>query len=190
MKKILIALSVLFIISGCNESAKTLTCNSTSTSNGVTTNTDYEIKYKDDKVSFVKITYDYTQDETTKKEDTDGVNADTDGLDNEKDSSGNTDADDVVDGVVGDTIDGIVDAVTDTILDLSGIRETYKNQMSAYDNIEGFKYTIDTDNNNEYKVIYEIDMEKISDSDLTRFNLDRKLETLRNNQENLGYTCK
>ncbi len=194
MKKILIVLGVLLFISGCDGETKTLSCNSTSTANGITTNTKYEAKYEDEKLKFVKITYDYTQDNTTTEHDNtkpDGTDADTDGLTSDnKTNDGNTNSDDVVDGVVGDAVDGAVDAVTDTILDLSGIRDTYKNQMSAYDNIEGFKYTIDTDNNNEYKVIYEIDMDKISDSDLTRFDIDRNLDTFRSNQENLGYTCK
>ena len=193
MKKILIALSVLLVMSGCDGDTKNLSCNSTSTANGITTNTKYEVKYKDDRATYVKITYDYTQDNTNNNnDDVDGTNADTDGItsDKNKTNNGNTNSDDVVDGVVGDAIDGAVDAVTDTILDLSGIRDTYQNQMSAYDNIEGFKYTIDTDTNNEYKVIYEIDMDKISDSDLTRFDIDKNITTFRTNQEDLGYTCK
>ena len=48
---------------------------------------------------------------------------------------------------------------------------------------------MDTDEDDEYKVIYKIDMDKISDSDLARFNLDRDLNTLRSNYEGLGYTC-
>ena len=34
-----------------------------------------------------------------------------------------------------------------------------------------------------------IDFEKISDTDLARFNLDRDLDTTRTNYEDLGYTC-
>lgn len=196
MKKLLIALSIVFLMSGCGEEEKTLSCKSTSTANGVTTNTEYKIKYINEDVKHVTITYDYTQDNNTTNNDNnnmDGANADTDGLTTNKDDTTNnadTKADDVVDGVVGDTIDGIVDTVTDTILDLSGIKSTYENQMSTYDNIDGFKYKVDTDTDNEYKVTYDIDMDKISDSDLTRFNLDRNLKTLRTNEENSGYTCK
>ena len=42
---------------------------------------------------------------------------------------------------------------------------------------------------NEYKVVYKIDLDKISDSDLARFNLDRDLDKTRSNYEDLGYTC-
>ena len=96
----------------------------------------------------------------------------------------------VVDGVVGDVIDGTVDGVTDTILDLAGIRNTYENQFSIYDNIEGFSYNVDVDNDNEYKVVYEIDMDKISDNDLATFNVTRGFQDIRTNYEDLGYTCK
>lgn len=210
MKKILIALSIVLMISGCDMGNNdTLTCTSTSTANGITTNTKYEIKYKDDDVKFVTITYDYTSDnsasnnnttrdnnDTTNNDNnntTDGVNADTDGTTEDKDTArnnGNLDSDEVIDGAVGDTIDGVVDGVTDTILDLAGVRNTFENQMSSYDNIEGFSYDVDVDNNNEYKVVYKIDFDKISDSDLTRFNVDRDFSTIRSNYEDLGYTCK
>lgn len=187
MKKIILALFVLILISGCDGDTKNLSCTSTTTSGNITTETKYEAKYKDDKLKYIKITYDHQQ--ITKE--MDGTNADTDGLTNEKKTTNdnNLNSDDVVDGVVGDAIDGAVDTVTDTILDISGIRDTYQNQINTYDNIEGFKYKVDIDNNDEYKIIYEIDMDKISDSDLTRFNIDRDLTTYRTNQENQGYTC-
>lgn len=211
MKKLLIGLSVLFLMSGCDNGTDTLTCTSRSTANGLVTDTKYEIDYKDDDVKYVTITYDYTQDtngngttadnagnnNTTNNNatnnDTDGMNADTDGTtdDNDTDNNnGNIDSDEVIDGAVGDAIDGVVDGVTDTILDLAGIKSTYENQMSSYDNIEGFSYDIDVDNDNEYKVVYKIDFDKISDSDLTRFNVDRDFSTIKANYEDLGYTCK
>ena len=62
--------------------------------------------------------------------------------------------------------------------------------MSSYNNIKGFSYDVDVDNNREYKVVYKIDFDKISDSDLTRFNVDRDFSTIRSNYEDLGYTCK
>ena len=221
MKKILIFLSILFLMSGCGDNNEKLTCSSKSTANGMTTNTDYKIEYKDNEVKFVTITYDYIQDEnnntdnttqdidttadtttgetnseieardnsttTNTTDDTDGINADSDGITTDDNNESNSD--DVVDGVVGDTIDGAIDGVTDTILDIAGIKDTYENQINSYGGIEGFSYKVDTDNDNEYKIIYRIDFEKISDTDLARFNLDRDLDTTRTNYEDLGYTC-
>lgn len=197
MKKILLVLSVLFLMSGCDNGTDTLSCSSTSTANGVTTKTTYNIDYKDDDVKHVTITYDYNQDTNNNTnnanddEKMDGVDVDTDGIDNDKATRNNDlDSDDVVDGVVGDAIDGTVNGVKDTILDIAGIKNTYENQMSSYKNIEGFSYKVDVDNDNEYKVIYEIDMDKISDSDLTRFNVTRDFSDIKTNYEDLGYTCK
>ncbi len=198
MKKILLGLSVLFLMSGCDNGTDTLSCTSSSTANGVTTKTKYTIDYKDDDVKHVTITYDYNQDttnnntrNTTDDNKVDGVDADTDGMDTDKNTNNNNlDSDDVVDGVVGDAIDGTVDGIKDTILDIAGIKNTYENQMSSYDNIEGFSYKVDVDTDNEYKVIYEIDMDKINDSDLTRFNITRDFSDLKTNYEDLGYTCK
>lgn len=206
MKKVLICLSALFLMAGCDMGTDTLRCTSSTTVNGLTTDTEYEIKYKDDVVKYVTITYYYTQDNVNNtnvndnnntsnndnnNNDVDGIDADTDGLDENRDNDNNaTNGDDVVDGVVGDTIDATIDGITSTILDIAGIRNTYQNQMSAYDDIEGFTYKVDVDNDNEYKVVYEIDFDKISDSDLTRFNVDRDFTTIKSNYEDLGYTCK
>lgn len=193
MKKLLIVLSVLFLMSGCNENNDTLSCSSTTTANGVTTRTKYDIEYMDDDVKNVTITYDYSQDNANDDNDEmDGVNADTDGLDEEdniNDNNAGMDSDDVVDGVVGDTIDGVVDGVTDTILDIAGIKDRYENQLSTYDNIEGFTYNVDVDSATEYKITYKIDMDKISDNDLTRFDVTRDFSDIRDNYEGLGYTC-
>lgn len=195
MKKILIVLSVLFLMSGCDNGTENLSCTSTSTANGVTTKTTYDIKYKNDDVKHVTITYDYNQDTTNTNNDNnnpDGTNADTDGLDqntNTDRNDGKLESDDVVDGVVGDTIDGAVDGVTNTILDLAGIKNTYENQLKSYDNIEGFSYKVDVDSDNEYKVIYEIDLDKIKDDDLTRFDINRNFSDTKKNYEDLGYTC-
>ena len=188
MKKILIGLSILFVMSGCNEETKTLSCTSTSQSNGITTTTRYDIKYDGDEVKYVTITNDYNQPRTNNE--IDGTNADTDGLDNDTNNNDRKlDSDEVIDGAVGDAIDTTIDGIKDTILDLAGIKNTYQNQMSIYDNIEGFSYKVDVDNNNEYKVIYEIDMDKISDSDLSRFDVRRDFSDIKSNYEDLGYTC-
>ena len=231
MKKILLVLSVLFLMSGCGNGTDTLSCSSTTTANGITTRTKYDIDYKDDDVKRVTITYDYNQDTnattnnatnnnnttnnntnntttnnnnatnntttnnnnaTNDNDKMDGVDVDTDGLDtnqNRDNDTGSLSSDDIVDGVVGDVIDGAVNGVTSTILDIAGIKNTYENQLSSYNNIEGFSYKVDIDSDTEYKVIYEIDMDKISDSDLTRFNIDRDFSTMRSNYENSGYTC-
>ena len=207
-------------MSGCAENTEKLSCDSTTTSNGVTTTTRYDIDYQKDDVKKVTITYDYTQDTTgntttndgnttndttnngnttndtnntatQSREKQDGVNSDSDGLTEENDSDKNLKSDDVVDGVVGDAIDGTVDGVTNTILDLAGIRTTLENQMSTYNNIKGFSYKVDKNIDNEYKVIYSIDMDKISDNDLSRFNIPtRDFSDLKKNYQDLGYTCK
>lgn len=189
MKKILIALSLLFIMSGCDENTDSLSCSSTTTANGVTTKTNYDIDYVNDDVKYVTITYDYSQTNNNDDE-MDGLNADTDGLDETDNNNNNLDSDDVVDGVVGDAIDEAVEGVTDTILDIAGIKNRYENQLSTYDNIEGFSYEVDVDSNTEYKIIYKIDMNKIKDSDLAKFNVTRDFSDIRTNYEDLGYTCK
>lgn len=194
MKKILISLSVLLLMAGCGEENKSLTCRLNSTSTGLTTDTKYEIKYMNDDVKRVIITYDYNQNNnaTTNNNETDGTNASTNGLDENKsnDNNDNTlESDDVVDGVVGDAIDGTVNGIKDTILDLAGIKSTYQNQMADLDNIEGLTYRIEQDNDNEYKIVYEIDLDKINDSDLSRFDINKDFDDMKSNLDSLGYTC-
>lgn len=193
MKKILVSLSILLLMSGCNEETKTLSCSNTSEANGIVTKTKYDIKYMDDEVKHVTITYDYSQNNTMNN-DVDGTNADTDGLDQNKENNtttndNNLQSDEVIDGVVGDAIDSTINGVKDTILDLAGIKNNYQNQMSTFDNMEGFSYKVDVDNDNEYKVIYDIDMDKISDNDLARFNIGRDYSNIKSNYSDLGYTC-
>ena len=101
-----------------------------------------------------------------------------------------TTTDDIVDGVVGDALDTAVDSVRETILDIAGIRNNYENQLSTYDNIEGFSYDVDVNNDNEYRIIYKIDMNKISDTDLALFNVSRDFSGMESNYEDLGYTCR
>ena len=193
MKKLLIVLSALFLMSGCelNSTTDKLSCSTTTTANGITTRTTYNIDYKDDDVKYITISYDHNRDNTTDDQ-MDGVNADTDGTTNDNTNGNDTgiNADDVVDGVVGDAIDETVRGVRETILDIAGIKNNYEAQLSAYDNIEGFTYKVDIDNTNEYKITYNIDMEKISDTDLAQFNVSRNLSDIRDNYEGLGYTCK
>lgn len=220
MRKLFFAFLALLVMSGCSGDMSTLSCSNTTTSNGITTKTKYDIDYQKEDVKKLVITYDYVQDNTnnatannntdsttnsdantnngtsrntdnTTREKKDGVNSDTDGVSDKKDSNGNLKADDVVDGVVGDAIDSTINGVTNTILDLAGIRSTYENQMNTYGNIEGFSYKVDKDIDNEYKVIYTIDMDKISDKDLATFNIpSKKFADLKKNYVDLGYTCK
>lgn len=191
MKKILITLGILFIMSGCSENTEKLSCSSTTTANGITTKTTYDIKHNKDDVKFVTITYDYSQTTTNDNDDIDGLNADTDGLDkdNNAENNNNLDSDDIVDGVAGDVIDGTVNGIKETILDLAGIKNRYENQLSTYDNINGFSYKVDVDSDTEYKIIYEIDMDKISDNDLSRFDVSRDFSDIKSNYTDLGYTC-
>ena len=189
MKKLIIALSVLFIMSGCDTNTESLSCSSTTTANGLNTKTTYDIDYVDDDVKYITITYDYSQ--NNNNDEMDGINADTDGLDEtDNNNNNNLDSDDVIDGVVGDAIDETVKGVRETILDIAGIRNRYENQLTTYDNIEGFSYKVDVDSDTEYKITYKIDMDKINDSDLATFNVTRDFSDIRSNYENLGYTCK
>ena len=187
MKKVLIALSALFIMSGCDTNTKSLTCSATNNgTNGITTKTTYDIDYVDDDVKYITITYDYNQDKDAN--DIDGVNSDTDGL--EEDNDNNLDGDDIVDGVVGDAIDKTVEGVTETILDIAGIRNNVEKQLTMYDDIEGFSYDVERNTDNQYRIIYKIDMDKISDADLANFNVTRNFTDIKTSYEDLGYTCK
>lgn len=219
MKKILIALALVCVLTGCDGDKKNLSCTKTTNANGLTTKTSYDIEYAGDDVKYLTITYDYSQGNNN---DMDGVNADTDGItennNNARNNTGNNNttgttnnttnnttrnnttgntsgnsglkADDIVDGIVGDAIDETIEGVTETILDIAGIRNRYENQLATYDNIEGLTYDVDVDTNNAYRVIYKIDMTKISDNDLARFNATRDLSDLRTTYEGQGYTCK
>lgn len=200
MKKSIIIFSTLFItifLSGCSLTGmETYSCTSTTTSdNGLTTKITYDITHSDDTVDMVKITYDYEQDDDDTignmvddmtnmiDDDIDGMNADTDG-------NSDTDNDEVVDGVVGDTLDAIVNGVTDTIIDIAGLRERHNVVSDRYGDLEGVTITVDDSDEDSYKVVYDIDMAKISDDDLDIFNLDRSFETLKGNYNSLGLMCK
>lgn len=213
MKKISIFLTVTgvsLLLSGCGTN-NMLTCTDEVNANGMTTKTTYNIEYKGNDVKHLKITYHYTQDNEV-----DGIGTGTDGssadgtdrnnrvteednvtedgtnnrnntdMDGTINSNESDDSDDFVDGAVGDA----VDTVTDTILDLSGIRERYTNQLNTYRNIQGFTSDVEVDNDDEYKIAYDIDYDTISDSDLSLFNASRDLDTLRDNYESQGLTCK
>lgn len=181
MKKLIVLLVSVLIASGCTTSPmeEKLYCESTTTSGNLTTKTSYDITYTDNDVKFTKIVYDYSEivDNTE-----DGVGTGTDGTTEDDD----TKKDGIVDGKVGDAIDGI----TDAILDLAGIKTMYTNKLNEYEKIEGFTGIIDDNEQNKYKVTYEIDFAKISDNDLSKFNLSRNYDTLKKSLEDQGLTCK
>lgn len=179
MKKILLLITAIFIISGCSTEDKMLHCSSKETEGNLITKTSYDVTYKDDKVSYAKIVYDY-EEVTDKTED--GVGTGTDGTTEDNDSK----KDGIVDGKVGDAIDG----VTDTILDLAGIKKMYDNKLNEYGEIEGFTSIIDANETNRYIVTYKIDFNKISDENLSKFNLDRDYNKLKSSLETQGLTCK
>ena len=189
MKKTIIALSVLFMVAGCDSTTESLSCKSSRTTNGIISETTYKIDYDDNDVKYITITYDHNRYNNT-PDNKDGVNADTDGLSEENNNNNTINSDDVIDGVVGDAIDETIKGVTETILDIAGIKNNLQNQLSVYDNIEGFSYDVDTDTNNQYKITYKIDMNKINDQDLSAFNVTRNLSDMRKNIEALGYSCK
>ena len=203
MKKSIIVLSTIFVtvfITGCSLTGmETYSCTSTSTSaDGLTTKITYDITHSNDTVDMVKITYDYRQEDTDENEDStmlsntiervvgddvDGLNADTDG-------NSDTDNDEVVDGIVGDTLDAIINGVTDTIVDIAGLKDRHNVVSDRYGELEGVTINVEDSDDDSYKVVYDIDMAKISDDDLDIFNLDRSFETLKGNYNSLGLMCK
>lgn len=66
----------------------------------------------------------------------------------------------------------------------------YTNRLNEYGEINGFKGIVDENEQNKYKVTYEIDFTKISDDDLKKFNLNRNYNTLKKSLEDQGLTCK
>lgn len=117
----------------------------------------------------------------------DGTDADTDGTTEDNDSQKN---DQIIDGIVGDAIDESINTITTTILDIAGIRTNYNNQIATFDDLEGFSYDVKKDTDEEYIIVYKIDLEKMSDNDLARFNVDRSFTDIQNTYQDLGYTCK
>ena len=184
MKKttyLILSISLLLLLTGCNDE-KVMTCTRENTYNGLTSGTEYKVTYKNDTVTHVTITYNYNQ-----KEYTDGVNTGTDGT--TSDNTTNTDNNGIVDGVVGDTVDDIIGGVYNTILDLSGIKDRHTNQINNT-NIKGFTSKIEYNTNNSYKVMYDLDLTTINDTDIKRFNVDRSYTKIKDTYSNQGLTCK
>lgn len=181
MKKALLIIAVIAVLSGCGTN-ETLTCSTSNTFNNLTSKTTYMVEYQGNDVKMLTVTYDYSDNHI------DGVGTGTDGTTNDDETD--TDDDGIVDGVVGEALDDVITGVTDGILDIAGIRTRHDARFGTYTNTEGFTTKIDTNNENNYKVTYTYDMEKLSDVDIATFGISRDLETLRTGYTDRGMTCK
>lgn len=181
MKKILLVIAAICVLSGCTTAKEeTLTCTGENTARNISSKTTYKLNYRDNNITKMTVTYEY------KDNHTDGVGTGTDGTtdDTDKDSDG------VIDGVVGETLDDVVTGVTDTILDIAGIKTRHNTRFGTYTNIEGFTTKIDSDNDDDYRVTYTYDLDKLSDANITTFGINKDLNTQKNNLTNQGLTCK
>ena len=200
MKKLIgVFVLMLFSLTACGEmTMESMNCSYENSSDTLTSRTSYNIDYIDNTVKKVRITYDYqqlntitdddtNQNDTTVDNDIDGVDTGTDGVTSD---NGDTDNNEVVDGVVGNAIDSVVNAVSDTILDVVQYRNRHNSVQNMYSGINGFSVqnTSDSDDN-RYTVTYVIDFDQISDDDLNTLNLSRDVDTLRSQFANQGFTC-
>ena len=169
------------------------------------------------KVSTIKVTYDYsdnnvdgveTGSEETANNDTDNRGNDTDratdnnGANNHIDgvrtgTDGTTEDDDIegedndiIGGAVGEALDDVVTGVANTAMDITGVRDMHNTRYNNYNNIKGFTRSIDTDNDNSYKITYTYDLAKLSDNDMTTLGISSNLDTLRSTYTNRGLTCR
>lgn len=181
MKKALFIIAVIAVLSGCGTN-DSLTCTTENTLGNISSSTTYEIEYRNDDVKMMTVTYEYNAGHI------DGVGTGTDGTTEDNDTTGETDG--VVDGVVGEALDDVVTGVTDTILDLSDIRTRHNNRFGTYTNTAGFNTSIDTDNDDDYKVTYTYDFSKLSDDDINTFGISRSFNTMKNMYTNRGLNCK
>lgn len=186
MKKIIMLSALLVILSACSLSkTKTLSCTYTNVTDGLTSNITYDIDHEGDEVKKIRVMYDYKQDIVDTNTDMDGVGTGTDGTTTDT----QPDTDGIVDGIVGNAFDSIVNGVTGTILDISGLRSRHSMIQDKYANMNGFSYQNTTDVDNNYSVTYVIDFDNMTDTDITEFNFDRDLATLRTTYTNQGFTC-
>lgn len=181
MKKALLIIAVIAVLSGCGTN-DSLTCSTENTLGNISSSTTYKIDYRDNDVKMMTVTYEY------KDGHTDGVGTGTDGTTEEDDTTGETDG--VVDGVVGEALDDVVTGVTNTVLDLADIRTRHNNRFGTYTNTDGFMTSIDTDNDNDYKVTYTYDFSKLSDDDISTFGISRDFDTMQSMYTSRGLTCK
>lgn len=181
MKKALLIIAVIAVLSGCGTN-DSLTCTTENTLGNISSSTTYKIDYRDNDVKMMTVTYEY------KDGHTDGVGTGTDGTTEDDDANNKTDG--VIDGVVGEALDDIVTGVTNTILDLADIRTRHNNRFGAYTNTAGFMTSIDTNNDNDYKVTYTYDFSKLSDDDINAFGISRNFDNMKSMYTNRGLTCK
>ena len=181
MKKALLIIAVIAVLSGCGTN-DSLTCTTSNTIGNISSSTTYKIDYRDNNVKMMTVTYEYRDGHT------DGVGTGTDGTTEDDDTAGETDG--VIDGVVGETLDDVVMGITNAALDLTDIRNRHNNRFGTYTNIDGFRSSIDTDNDNDYKVTYTYDFDKLSDDDISTFGISRDYNTMQSMYTNRGLTCK
>ena len=181
MKKALLIIAVIAVLSGCG-TTESLTCTTSNTVGGLTSNTTYMIEYQGNDVKMLTVTYDYRDDHI------DGVGTGTDGTTEDEDTDMEDDG--IVDGIVGEALDDVVSGVTNGILDIAGIKTRHNARFGTYTNTEGFTTMIDSDNDTDYKVTYTYDLNKLSDNDITTFGISRDLNTLRSGYTDRGMTCK
>lgn len=166
MKKVLLLIAVVAVLSGCGTNDK-LTCTYDNTVGDVTSKTEYVIEYRNNNIKKIKATYDY------KSNHVDGVGTGTDGTTNDKDD--NKDNDGILGGTVGSVLDDVVDGITDGIIDISGIKTRHDSKFGTYTN---------------YKVIYTYDLNTLSDNDINNLGINRDLNTFKTTLTNRGLTCK
>lgn len=181
MKKALLIIAVIVVLSGCGTN-DSLTCTTENTLGNVSSSTTYKINYRDNDVKMMTITYEY------KNSHTDGVGTGTDGTTEDGDNIGDTDG--VIDGVVGEALDDVVTGVTNTILELSNIRTMHNNKFGIYTNTDGFTTSIDMDDDENYKVTYTYDFSKLSDDDISTFGISRNFDTMQSRYTSRGLTCR
>jgi len=201
MKKFLVVALSLVLLSGCGKT-ETLTCRADNTVGTLTSRTTYTVEHMNNKVRTIKVTYDYSDnnvngtgtgtDGTTDNNDTnnhvDGVGTGTDGTTEDNDTEGEDN--DIIGGTVGEALDDVVTGVGNTIMDITGVRDMHNTRYNNYNTIEGFTRSIDTDNDNNYKITYTYDLSKLSDNDITTFGISSNLDTLRSTYTNRGLTCR
>lgn len=180
MKRIFLVVVALFLLSGCGKT-ETLTCTTDNTVGTLTSKTTYTISHMNNKVSMIKVTYDYSDNHI------DGVNTGTDGTTEDDDT---IEDDGVIGGVVGETLDDVVTGISDTVLDITGVKDMHNTRYNTYNTMEGFTRSIDTDNDNNYKITYTYDLKKLSDNDLTTLGISKDLSALKSTYTNRGLTCR
>lgn len=205
MKKILMLSALLVALTACSLSrTRTLSCNYTNITNGLTSKVSYSIDHEGDEVKKIRVKYDYTQDNTgagngttgngvvsgetgtnNTTGDMDGIGTGTDGTTNDTEP----DNDGIVDGIVGSAFDSLVNGVASTILDISGLRSRHRMIQDQYANTNGFSVQNTTDVDNNYSVTYVIDFDNMTDNDISGMNFNRDLATLRTTYTNQGFTC-